>query len=174
MKSSLCIPSVHNFTPSQWVDRRSSLGVVLQQGVGTGGDMGIQCCLLPFASLGAGCILIEKTWVVGAFPQKEPSQKQPSLPSHPAQRLHDTKPSQMLPGEVAVPLPWDTQGEAGWALSTDGAVGVPAQCRGWDRWPLRGPSNSNHSMILLFHDCMAFAAQSACCHCLHQSPVCKV
>ena len=28
------------------------------------------------------------------------------------------------------------------ALSTDGAVGVPVQCREWDRWPLRVPSIS--------------------------------
>mgnify|MGYP001852968260 CR=1 FL=1 len=28
------------------------------------------------------------------------------------------------------------------ALSTDGAVAVPVQCREWDRWPSRVPSNS--------------------------------
>jgi len=35
-------------------------------------------------------------------------------------------------------------------LSTDGAVGVPVQCREWDRWTLRVPSYSNHPMILCF------------------------
>ena len=44
------------------------------------------------------------------------------------------------------PIPADSQGQAGWALSTDGAVGVPAQCREWDRWPLRVLSNSNSSV----------------------------
>jgi len=38
------------------------------------------------------------------------------------------------------------------ALSTDGAVGVPAQCGGWDQVAFRVPSNSNRydAMILLF------------------------
>ena len=34
------------------------------------------------------------------------------------------------------------------ALSADGAVGVPVQCRGWTRWPLGVPSSSDHSVIL--------------------------
>ena len=45
----------------------------------------------------------------------------------------------------------DTQGQAGGALSPDGAVAASAHCRGgWIRWALRVPSNTNHSMILQF------------------------
>ena len=36
----------------------------------------------------------------------------------------------------------------GWAVSTAGAVGVPAQCRAGTRWPLGVPSNSTNSVIL--------------------------
>ena len=35
-----------------------------------------------------------------------------------------------LPREAVVPVPADTQSETGGALSTDGAVGVTANCRG--------------------------------------------
>ena len=38
----------------------------------------------------------------------------------------------------------------GWAVSTTGAVGVPAQCRGGTRWPLGVPSNSNHPVVPIF------------------------
>jgi len=37
------------------------------------------------------------------------------------------------------PIPADSQGQAGGALSTDGAVGVPVHCREWDLMAFRGP-----------------------------------
>jgi len=43
-----------------------------------------------------------------------------------------------LPREVVVPHPCRHQGQAGWAVSTDGAVGVPAQCRDWDQMAFKG------------------------------------
>jgi len=47
------------------------------------------------------------------------------------------------------PIPADTQGQAGGALSTDGAVGVPAHRWDWTKWPLLAPSNSNSPMIIV-------------------------
>ena len=35
--------------------------------------------------------------------------------------------------------PADTQGQAGWALCTDGAVAVPVQCRELDQMAFKGP-----------------------------------
>jgi len=40
---------------------------------------------------------------------------------------------------VVVPHPCRHQGQAGWAVGPDGAVGVPAQCRQWDQMALKGP-----------------------------------
>jgi len=36
----------------------------------------------------------------------------------------------------------------GWALSTDGAVGVPAQCREWDQVALKGPYCDPRTLLL--------------------------
>ena len=44
-----------------------------------------------------------------------------------------------LPREWWMPHPWRHSGQAGWALSTDGAVGVSAHCRGLDQKAFRGP-----------------------------------
>ena len=46
------------------------------------------------------------------------------------------------------PIPAGTQGQAGGALSTDGAVGVSVHCRGLDLMAFRVPSNSDHSVML--------------------------
>ena len=47
------------------------------------------------------------------------------------------------------PIPGDTQGQAGWALSTRWSCGCPCALRGsWIRWPLSVPSNSKDFMIL--------------------------
>ena len=37
------------------------------------------------------------------------------------------------------PISGDSQGQAGGALSTDGAVGVPVHCREWDQMAFKGP-----------------------------------
>ena len=37
------------------------------------------------------------------------------------------------------PIPADSQSRAGWALSTDGAVGVPVHCREWDLVAFKSP-----------------------------------
>ena len=47
--------------------------------------------------------------------------------------------------------PWRHSGQAGWALSTDGAVGVPAHCRGLDQMVFKSPfplKRFNDSMIM--------------------------
>ena len=44
-----------------------------------------------------------------------------------------------LPGEVVVPIPADTQCQAGGALSSDGAVGVCAHCWDLDQMASKGP-----------------------------------
>ena len=48
-----------------------------------------------------------------------------------AQQRGSPHPSDHI-GRWWCPSPADSQGQAGWALSADGAVGVPAQ---WDGWP---------------------------------------
>jgi len=48
----------------------------------------------------------------------------------------------------------DTQGQAGGAVSTDGAGSVPAQCRGWTWWPLGSLPTPT---ILWFFDSMEVA-----------------
>ena len=40
---------------------------------------------------------------------------------------------------VVAPIPAHPWGEAGGALSTDGAVGVPVQCRQWDQMAFGHP-----------------------------------
>jgi len=44
-----------------------------------------------------------------------------------------------LPREVVVPIPADTQCQAGGALSSDGAVGVCAHCWDLDQTASKGP-----------------------------------
>ena len=51
--------------------------------------------------------------------------------------------------EVVLPHPCRQPRSGNGALSTAGAVGVPAQCRQWEQMVLRIPSNSNHPMIVL-------------------------
>ena len=71
----------------------------------------------------------------------------------PTMEREGTPSPQCLPARAGCPEMWwcsvpaDTQGQAGAALSTDGAVGVPAHCKGLDLMAFRVPSNSNHSMI---------------------------
>ena len=50
------------------------------------------------------------------------------------------------------PVPGDTQDQAGWALSTWWSCRCPCALQGsWNRWPLRVPSNSDDSIMQLFH-----------------------
>ena len=52
-------------------------------------------------------------------------------------------------GGDGCPIPAGSQGQAGWAVSIDGAVGVPAQYRGVGPDGLEGPlPNSFNSVIL--------------------------
>jgi len=51
-----------------------------------------------------------------------------------------------LPRDGGYSIPGDTQGQAGGALSTDGAVCVPVHCREWDQKLCKIPSNSKDSM----------------------------
>jgi len=44
------------------------------------------------------------------------------------------------------PIPADAQGQAGWALSTDGAVGVPVHCRGFGPDGLEGSLPTQKSL----------------------------
>jgi len=68
-----------------------------------------------------------------------------------------------------VPIPGDTQGQAGGALSTWWSCRCPCSVQGcWTRWPLGVPSNSNGSVILwvwavcAVHD---FWVCGCCSHC---------
>jgi len=47
------------------------------------------------------------------------------------------------------PIPADSQGQAGGALSTDGAVGVPVHCRELDLMAFKGPFQ-----LKPFYDCV--------------------
>jgi len=49
-------------------------------------------------------------------------------------------------------IPVDSQGQAGWALSTDGAVSVPAHCREWEEMAFKSPLQSKP-----FYDSMNFS-----------------
>ena len=44
-----------------------------------------------------------------------------------------------LPRDVVDAPSLESKGQAGGALSTDGAVGVPVHCREWDLMAFRGP-----------------------------------
>jgi len=57
---------------------------------------------------------------------------------------------------VDASLPGGVQGQAGWGFEQPGLVGgVPAYSRGvGTRWPLRVPSNPNHSAIVAKISCV--------------------